>query len=134
MTYANLKLTTMALLSSDFPLPNEDEAVKALLNMAYKYIANKCQVLNLQTEDKSALITRLGRSGMLVRLPDLPTADSDELDIDDDLGYAVCSLIASYLSEKKFQIHQFRADEIIRDYNAKVDEFIETYKTSSEAL
>ena len=134
MTYANLKLTTRALLSSDFPLPNEDEAVKALLNMAYKYIANKCQVLNLQTEDKSALITRLGRSGMLVRLPDLPTADSDELDIDDDLGYAVCSLIASYLSEKKFQMHQFRADEIIRDYNAKVDEFIETYKTSSEAL
>ena len=134
MTYANLKLTTRALLSSDFPLPNEDEAVKALLNMAYKYIANKCQVLNLQTEDKSAIITRLGRSGMLVRLPDLPTSDSAELDIDDDLGYAVCSLIASYLSEKKFQIHQFRADEIIRDYNAKVDEFIETYKTSSEAL
>lgn len=134
MTYANLKLTTRALLSSDFPLPNEDEAVKALLNMAYKYIANKCQVLNLQTEDKSAIITRLGRSGMLVRLPDLPTSDSAELDIDDDLGYAVCSLIASYLSEKKFQMHQFRADEIIRDYNAKVDEFIETYKTSSEAL
>ena len=134
MTYANLKLTTRALLSSDFPLPNEDEAVKALLNMAYKYIANKCQVLNLQTEDKSAIITRLGRSGMLVRLPDLPTSDSAELDIDDDLGYAVCSLIASYLSEKKFQMHQFRADEIIRDYNAKVDEFIETYKNSSEAL
>lgn len=134
MTYANLKLTTRALLSSDFPLPDEDEAVKALLNMAYKYIANKCQVLNLQTEDKSAIITRLGRSGMLVRLPDLPTSDSAELDIDDDLGYAVCSLIASYLSEKKFQMHQFRADEIIRDYNAKVDEFIETYKTSSEAL
>lgn len=134
MTYANLKLTTRALLSSDFPLPKEDEAVKALLNMAYKYVANKCQVLNLQTEDKSALITRLGRSGMLVRLPDLPTADSDELDIDDDLGYAVCSLIASYLSEKKAKMHQFRADEIIRDYNAKVDEFIETYKTSSEVL
>lgn len=129
MTYATLKLTTRALLSNDFQLPKDDEIVKSLLNMAYKYIANKCQVLNLQTEDKSSIVTRLGRGDKLVRLPDLPGLDTDDLDIDDDLGYAACSLIASYLSEKKFAIHQARADETIRDYNAKVDEFIETYGT-----
>ena len=127
MTYKELKLTTKAFLANDFQLPQDDELVKALLKMAYKYIANKCQVLNLQTLDKSANITRLGRGGMLVRLPDLPKSDEDELDIDDDLGYVACNLIASYMSEKRFSLFQSKADEIIRDYNAKVDELIETY-------
>ena len=94
--------------------------------MAYSYIADKCQVLNLQTEDKSAMIQRLGRGTFLVRVPELPETDEDELDIDDELGYAAASLIASYISEKKVAIHQSRADDIIRSYNAKVDEFLES--------
>jgi hypothetical protein len=35
-------------------------------------------------------------------------------------------LVASYVSEKKVAIHQGRDDDIIRSYNAKVDEFIES--------
>lgn len=126
MTYKKLKILSKALLSSDFPLPEDDESIKALLEMAYNYIADKCQVLNLQTEDKSAFIKRLGRGKMMVRKPDLPENDEDELDIDDDLGPAAASLIASYITEKKVAIHQSRADTIIRDYNAKVEEFIES--------
>ena len=131
MTYKELKLTTKGFLANDFQLPQDDELVKALLKMAYKYIANKCQVLNLQTLDKSANITRLGRGGMLVRLPDLPKSDEDELDIDDDLGYVACNLIASYMSEKRATMFQSRAEEIMRDYNAKVDEFIESLEELS---
>lgn len=131
MTYKELKLTTKAFLANDFQLPQDDELVKALLKMAYKYIANKCQVLNLQTLDKSANITRLGRGNMLVRLPELPEFDNDELDIDDDLGYAACNLVASYMSEKRAVMFQSRAEEIMRDYNAKVDELIETYTVNS---
>lgn len=126
MTYKDLKLLSKALLSSDFPLPEDDPSIKALLSMAYNYITDKCQVLNLQTEDKSAFIKRLGRGKTMVRKPELPELDNDELDIDDDLGPAAASLIASYISEKKTSIHQSRADMIIRDYNAKVDEFIES--------
>ena len=127
MTYKNLKVLTKGLLSSDFPLPEDDSSVKALLGMAYSYIADKCQVLNLQTEDKSAMIQRLGRGKHLVRVPELPDEDSSELDIDHELGYAAASLVASYVSEKKVAIHQGRADDIIRSYNAKVDEFLESY-------
>jgi hypothetical protein len=127
MTYKELKTLTKGLLSSDFPLPENDDSVKALLGMAYSYIADKCQVLNLQTEDKSALIQRLGRDKHLVRIPELPESDNDELDIGHELGYAAASLVASYLSEKKVAIHQSRADDIIRSYNAKVDEFIESW-------
>ena len=128
MTYKKLKVLTKGLLSGDFPLPEDDELIKAFLGMAYSYIADKCQVLNLQTEDKSAMIQRLGRGTFLVRVPELPETDEDELDIDDELGYAAASLVASYISEKKAIVHQSRADDWIRSYNAKVDEFIESYQ------
>lgn len=128
MTYADLKTLTKALLSSDFPLPEDEASIKALLNMAYNYLVDKCQVLNLQTEDKSDNIQRLGRGTFMLRRPELPKSDNDELDIDEDLCPAVASLIASYISEKKVAIHQARADEIIRSYNAKVDELIESSK------
>ena len=128
MTYKNLKVLTKGLLSGDFPLPEEDESIKALLGMAYSYITDKCQVLNLQTEDKSAMIQRLGRGKFLVRVPELPEADEDELDIGHELGYAAASLVASYISEKKAVMHQSRADDWIRSYNAKVDEFIESWE------
>lgn len=128
MTYADLKTLTKALLTSDFPLPDTEAATKALLSMAYNYLVDKCQVLNLQTEDKSDNIQRLGRGTFMLRRPELPKSDTDELDIDEDLCPAVASLIASYISEKKVAIHQARADEIIRSYNAKVDELIESSK------
>lgn len=128
MTYADLKTLTKALLTSDFPLPDTEAATKALLSMTYNYLVDKCQVLNLQTQDKSEAIQRLGRGDFLVRKPDLPKNDKDELDVDEELCYAVASLLASYLSDKRIAIHQARADEIIRSYNAKVDEFIESAK------
>ena len=130
MTYKELKILTRGLLSSDFPLPENNDSVKALLGMAYSYIADKAQVLNLQTEDKSAMIQRLGRGKFLVRMPELPELDEDELDIGHELGYAAASLVASYISEKKVAIHQARADDWIRSYNAKVDEFIESWESS----
>ena len=129
MTYKELKILTKGLLSSDFPLPESDSSVKALLGMAYSYIADKAQVLNLQTEDKSAMIQRLGRGKFLVRMPELPETDDDELDVGHELGYAAASLVASYVSEKKVAIHQARADDWIRSYNAKVDEFIESWES-----
>ena len=126
MTYGNLKILTKALLSSDFPLPEDDPSIKALLGMAYTYLVDKCQVLNLHTFDKSEKIQRLGRGDFMLRMPDLPSNDNDELDIDEELCPAVASLIASYISDKKTLVHQSRADDIIRSYNAKLDEFIES--------
>jgi len=127
MTFAEFKLVTKGLLSSDFPLPTEDAEVKALLGMAYTYIVDRCQVLNLTTLDKSADIHRLGRGEYVIRTPELPETDESELEIDHALGYVAASLVASYLSEKKTAVHQSRANTAINSYNAKVDELIETY-------
>lgn len=126
MTYAKLQTLTQALLIGDNKLPKDNEQVLALLDMAYTYLIDKCQVLNLHTEDKSEKIQRLGRGSYVLRKPDLPENNSDELEIDDELSPVVASLIASYISEKKTAIHQSRADEAIRSYNAKVLELIET--------
>lgn len=131
MTYGKLKILASALLVGDNKLPKEDESIKALLEMAYIYLVDECQVLNLQTEDKSVLAQRLSRGDFLVRKPDLPNSDNDELDIDEVLAPVVASLIASYISEKKTQVHQSRADKGIRSYNAKVDELIETYASNA---
>ena len=133
MTYGKLKTLTSALLVGDNRLPKEDESIQALLEMAYIQLVDDCQVLNLQTEDKSALVQRLSRGDFLVRKPDLPESDNDELDIDEVLAPVVASLIASYVSEKKTQLHLARADKGIRSYNAKVDELIETYAVKAGA-
>jgi len=120
-----LKYVATGLLTGDVKLPKEDDVMKALLGMAYNYISNKCTVLNLMTLDKSADIYRLGAGKHMLRRPDLPQGDDSELDIDEDLGYVAASLIASYVSAEKYSIHQSRADNAIRDYNAKVTEIIE---------
>ena len=132
MTYRAFKYIATGLLTGDTKLPKEEDVLKALLGMAYNYISNKCTVLNLMTLDKSAHIHRLGAGKHMLRRPDLPESDDDELDIDEDLGYVAASLIASYVSVEKVGIHQSRADNAIRDYNAKVTEIIESFNINED--
>ena len=82
--------------------------------------------------DKSADILRLAAGKKVIRKPDLPENDSDELDIDDDLGYVCASLIASYISSDKGAIHMNRAKAGIVDYNAKVTEIIESLELQED--
>ena len=132
MTYRALKFVCEGLLTGDNKLPREDDVLKALLGMAYNHISNKCTVLNLMTLDKSADILRLSGGKHMIRRPDLPVTDTDELDIDDDLCYVAASLVASYISKEKVGIHQTRANDAIRDYNAKVTEMIESIRQQKD--
>lgn len=128
MTYRALKFVTQGLLTGDNSLPKEDDILKALLGMAYNHICNKCHVLNLMTLDKSEEVLRLSQGDYVLRKPALPESDTDELDIDDDLGYVAASLIASYLTKEKVAIHFARAKDGINDYNAKVTEALEAIR------
>jgi len=131
MTYGTLKYVAQGLLTGDNKLPKDDEVVLALLGMAYDYLANKCQVLNLLTLDHSEEILRLDAGDYVVRVPDLPTTDSDELDIDSNLGYAAASLVASYVSKNKTMLHQQRADAAVVLHNSKVEELKDAIKEGS---
>lgn len=134
MTYGILKAVTKGLLTGDNKMPAEEEVIVGLLGMAYDYIANKCQVMNLMTLDDSEEILRIGSGDYLVRKPDLPTGEDDDevLDIDDSLGYVAASLVASLISKNKIRVHEERADRGIILYNAKVTEFLETYRLNEK--
>jgi len=132
MTYRAFKYVTEGLLTGDNKLPKEDDVLKALLGMAYNTVANKCQVLNLMTLDKSADVLRLGKGQYLVQRPELPESDTDELVIDDDLCYAAASLVASYISKDRTAVHENRAIQGVRDYNAKVNEILESLELQED--
>lgn len=128
MTYRALKYVTRGLLTGDISIPKEEDVFQALLGMAYNHIENKCTVLDLMTLDKSSDIKRMGPGKHLLKRANLPETEDDELEVGEDLGYVAASLIASYVSAEKVGIHQSRADTMIRDYNAKVIEVVESLK------
>jgi len=130
MTYLELKTLAAGLLTSDFPLPEEDDQIKALLGMAYNYIIDKCLIDT--TLYSKTIIDELTKKDYLVKVPNLPSLDTDILEIGTELGYVAASLIASYLSERKMNLHLARATDAINSYNAKVVKTIEFLDNNKE--
>ena len=129
MTYQILQNVTAGLLTGDNRLPNEEEIVLALLSYAITTVATKADSLHLMTLSTDVDVLRLAQGDYLIRRPNLPELLTDELDIDDELGFAVARLIASMVSKDKGGIHVQAADRIILDYNAKVYEIIHQMQT-----
>ncbi len=126
MTYGQLKNLTRALLIGDNLLSKNNEEVVMLLSYAYDKIAHDADALKLFTAvsvDKQ--IIRQGPGNIFVRMPVLPVNDSDELDVDDELGYVAARFICSFISREKGGLHMREADNLIRAYNQKVQVFFE---------
>lgn len=134
MTYAKLKSTVRGLLIGDNVLPTDKdpEAVAALVEMALKEIADVCPVLTLTTLDKSENIIALAAGSYMIRMPQVPEKDTDDIDIDDELGSAAARLIASYISKNKPAVHRAEADKLMRNYNGKIYDIQESFKLNSE--
>lgn len=121
MTFLKCKNVTKGLLVGDNALPTREEGVvEALLEMALHRIAEVCPVLTLQTLDQTENIKALSRGDYMIRIPKTPESDTDELDIDDELGFVAARLIASYVSKDKKDYHKNEAILAMRAYNAKV--------------
>lgn len=125
MTYGRVKSITKALLISDNVLTKDADELLGLLEYAFQFVSNKAEALHLLTMNKDAYINRLAAGDWLSRKPELPTADSDELDIDHELCFAVARYMASLVSKLKPQIHEAEAIKIINDYNSKVYQIME---------
>lgn len=121
MTYGNLKALTAALLIGDNKLPKEDEILLPLLEYAFHNVSEKAESLHLMTENRNKNLTRSSRKDMYIRKPRLPESDGDELDIDDELCFAVSEYIASFLSAEKINMHIAKAEQLIILYNNKID-------------
>lgn len=132
MTYGELKSLTAGLLIGDNNIPKDDAVFKALLSYAFNMISNKAEALRLMTMTSTEDIIRLGPGEYLVRRPNMPTLDSDELDIDHELGFVAARYIASMISKERVAIHQQYGDDEILKYNGKVYQILEKVKIEAE--
>ena len=128
MTYGGLKNLVAGLLIGDNVIPKDDAVMKALLSYSFDMISNKAEALRLMTMNSTEEITRLGPGEYLVRKPNLPEIDTDELDIDHELCFVAARYIAAMLSKEKIKIHQDYGDDGILRYNGKVYQILEKVK------
>lgn len=134
MTYEGLKYLTTGLLTGDNVLPGDADVLLGLLKYALTTTAMKADSLHLMTLSTTADVLRLAQGDYLIRMPELPEDDEDEIDIDEELIFAVARYMASYISSKKGGIHVQAADRIILDYNAKTYEITEQMQLESEQI
>ncbi len=120
MTYGNLKHLTRALLIGDNVLTKNNDEMLALLDYAYDRLVNEVDVLRLYTGNAEVEIVRQGVGSMVLRKPNLPVNDADELDVDHELGFVLARFIASFVSREKMQYHEREAQRLARLYNQKV--------------
>ena len=132
MTYGVLKNLVTGLLIGDNVIPKDDAVMKSLLSYAFDMIANKAEALRLMTMNSTEEIVRLGPGEYLVRKPNLPEIDTDELDIDHELCFVAARYIAAMLSKEKIKIHQDYGDYGILRYNGKVYQILEKVEIEEE--
>ena len=127
MTYEEVQDLASVFLGGDYPLPKTDSKKLAALNAAYSFAATKCTALKLLTTNKDNAIMRMGPGNTYIRMPKLPRDKTDTLDIDAELGPAIARIMAHYSAKeiKMKDYHKLEALEIMRDYEAKVQEYIE---------
>lgn len=133
MKYGELKSLTAGLLLGDNVLPKDEAILKQLLSYAYSMIADKAEALHLLTLSKTENINRFATGEFLMRNPELPLTDDDELDIDHELCFVASRYIASMLSKDKVAIHQQYGDDGILKYNGKVYQVLENLTKEEKA-
>jgi len=126
MTFETLKHITQGLLTGDNVLPKDQDVIIGLLGYAFNIIATRAEALHLLTANPDLDILRLAPGEYFTRTPNLPTQDSDDLDIDDELVYVAAEIIAGLLSKNNKAIHMQAVDRLITDYNSKVYELLDT--------
>ena len=133
MKWSRLQKLTEGLLAGDHTLPKDSECRVALLEYALEEVATRAETLVLQFTKEEADtnnrdVLRQSYNDKVVVRAILPSGDSDEIDIDESLVFAVSRLIASFVSKEKFSLHDKRATEIISRFNEKVS----SYRTEIE--
>lgn len=128
MTFSLLKNIVKGLMIGDNNPPADNSVMIGLLAYAYNMIGNKTESFHLLTLNRKQDILRMASGDYFMRVPELPLVDSDELDIDNELGFVAARYICSMISASKGQIHIALADELVRDYNAKVYQLLEEIK------
>jgi len=119
MTLTKLKAHTNAILTGDVKLPDNTVYIP-LLMQALEEIANRVDCLALITKSSDARVLRVIADGLYIRKPKEPRLDTDKIDIDEELMYAVSNFIASYISQVRPQHFEAIAEGIMLSYELKI--------------
>ncbi len=132
MTYTRFKATASALLTGDNVLPQDSDSLLGLLEMAFNDLVTHADSLHLMTLNRDNELNRIAAGDYVMRTPELPRNDIDELDVDNELCFPLARFVASYVSDKKGTVHFGEARRLINDYNAKVYEILESVKIQED--
>lgn len=132
MTYGRLKATTAGLLVGDNVLPTDEETMLGLLSMAFYDVSTHTEAMHLLTLNRDNDVVRMSKGKYLVRFPELPSSDDDELDIDNELCFPIARLLASYVSAQKSAVHFAEASRLMKIYNSTVCEVLENLKEQKD--
>lgn len=125
MTLGLLKKVVKGLMIGDNNPPTENDMFIGLLAYAFNMIGNKTESFHLLTLNRKQELLRMASGDYFMRVPELPESDDDELDIDNELGFVAARYICSMISKDKASLHMAMAEELVRDYNAKVYQIME---------
>ena len=132
MTYKKLKTLVKGLLIGDTAMPIDNDTTLALMDYSLNMISEKAESMHLLTLNKSEIIQRMATGSYMIRKPVLPEKDEDEIDIDEDLCFALARYMASLLSREKGEVHRNYGDDVIMKYNHKVYQILEDIKLKTE--
>lgn len=134
MKYKKFKVLLRGLLHGDIIVPSDDETLLGLVEYSLNMISERAESLHLLTVNKAEIIQRMATGSYMIRKPELPEKDDDEIDIDEDLCFALARYTASLISKEKVQLHEEKAEDIIMKYNQKVYQILEKIKFDAENL
>ena len=126
MTYKKFKSLLQGMLAGDNLPPKDPEVLLSLVEMALDELVTQANALQLLTLNRDGAISRLGIGNYVYRKPNTPGEDDAEIDIDHELCYPLGRLVASYISNKQKAYHFKEANRLIKMYNSKVYEIMES--------
>ena len=89
MKYKKFKVLLRGLLHGDNIVPSDDETLLGLVEYSLNMISERAESLHLLTVNKAEIIQRMATGSYMIRKPELPEKDDDEIDIDEDLCFAL---------------------------------------------
>ncbi len=133
MTLSEIMAHTSALLTvaGEVKIPPKEVYIP-LLHQSMLEIANNTYVLGLVTKSENFRVLREIDDGSYIRMPKAPKIDTDKIDIDEELNYALSNYVASKIARKKQNKEKFEFDgmEIQSAYDFKIYRTLELREES----
>lgn len=125
MTLSQFKIFLESKKRGDIKLPGTNELYQPLIQESLEYVAKQCKPIDLRTNDFSKETLRFISANLQIRKPIATIENDEDIDIDEQLVYAVAYDFLANKSTDALQISR---------YETKRDEEISAYEWNNYAL